>query len=850
MSIKCGNCGKDNRGTAKFCRYCGKGLVSVMQAAGDNIISSGVPGLLDGLVGLDEIKRELNGLSDVLDGMKRNGASFRIPYNTIIIGNSGTAKTLTGNLITSILESYGVITKKTPEVLDGSSLEKMGSSDFVKIFNAAKGGVLFIDNAHKLVDSDGKASSGFGTLITQIDSSENDPVVILAGLPFGFREFVKKPENKNITGRFQNIFFVPDYTPAQCSDIVCHELDRQGLIVSGDVKDQINKRFRYLIKDLKRSDSEISAHNGYLALKEAREIMSSYFKRKVADKIIIEEDVTLPVEKKRSLDEIMAELDAVIGMENIKAEIRSLFNQMKNVQDMAASGTEIKKPVNHFTITGNPGTGKTKVARLLGSILEGLGVLETGHVIEVDRSKMVAGYIAQTAPQTNALCDQAMGGVLFIDEAYTLAKGGENDFGVEAIEALLKRMEDDRDKFVVVAAGYKEPMDKFISANDGLKSRFNKRFHLEDYNPEELVEIFKIEARQQKYIVEENAAENVLLFFKDRCSRKTKDFANGREARNLFEDARRNQSDRLAKSADEGKAYNTKDILTITAADIPLTTSAKAVTVDDALKELNELTGLASVKEAVNAIINTIRAGKISGEEDAVSKHFIFYGNPGTGKTTVARILGDVFKGIGMLPSNNRVEVDRGKLVGTHMGQTPPLVNSACDSAMGGILFIDEAYSLNQGAGDQYGKEAVDTLVKRLEDDRGKFVCIAAGYKSEMDEFIESNSGFKSRFTNFITFEDYTPDEMVEIFNSMAKSKKIEYADGFEATLRERMKEIHSGKSATFANARTVRQVFEKTREKLSSRIIGMQDRGVEDEILKREIRIMRTEDLDRTVTG
>jgi len=202
-----------------------------------------------------------------------------------------------------------------------------------------------------------------------------------------------------------------------------------------------------------------------------------------------------------------------------------------------------------------------------------------------------------------------------------------------------------------------------------------------------------------------------------------------------------------------------------------------------------------------------------------------------------------------MLPSNNLIETDRSKMVAAYVGQTAKLVNEQCDNAMGGILFIDEAYSLKQGPQDNFGQEAVDALLKRMEDDRGKYVCIAAGYTREMTDFLASNSGFKSRFSDYINFDDYNTEEMREIFVNMCKKRKIEFAPGFDEALQQRLIDLYSNRDAQFANARTVRQLYDKTYENVSGRVMSMQSAGATDEEMKREIYIMRPEDLDMTVS-
>jgi SpoVK/Ycf46/Vps4 family AAA+-type ATPase len=321
--------------------------------------------------------------------------------------------------------------------------------------------------------------------------------------------------------------------------------------------------------------------------------------------------------------------------------------------------------------------------------------------------------------------------------------------------------------------------------------------------------------------------------------------------RQLYDKTYENISSRVMAMKDTGATEDDmkREICIMYPQDIPDSKAEKEISLEDALKDLNDLIGLKSVKDAVIKIANTLKAQKISGQTEKLSKHFVFMGNPGTGKTTVARIMGNVFKALGMLPTNKLIETDRSKMVAAYVGQTAKLVHSQCDNAMGGILFIDEAYSLKQGPQDSFGQEAVDALLKRMEDDRGKYVCITAGYTKEMDEFLATNSGFKSRFSDYITFDDYNPAEMRDIFISMCKKKKMEFADGFDDALQKRLADLYNGRNAQFANARTVRQLYDKTYENVSSRVINMQNAGATDDDVKREIFIMRVEDLDMTIS-
>ena len=493
-----------------------------------------------------------------------------------------------------------------------------------------------------------------------------------------------------------------------------------------------------------------------------------------------ETDYLVPEQPMITVDEAMAELDEMIGLTAVKDQVRSFAASIEAARRRALVGIGAEKPMQHFVFLGPPGTGKTAVARIIAKIFYAFGLLDMPTVVEAQRSDLVGEYLGATAIKTNELIDTALGGVLFIDEAYSLVNegDGQNDrFGNEAVQALLKRAEDDRDRLVIILAGYERQMETFLASNPGLTSRFAIRVKFSGYTPAELLQLADLTVARRGEIIDPQARSVLWRMFEEVGRRRLGDeLGNGRFVRTLLERAGQARDVRVMGAGfDPAPA----DLVTLAGRDLEhayteLTSRYRGYdetpTLESALAELDALVGLEPVKRQVHEIAAQLRVARLRDAQGLTSqppvRHFVFTGPPGTGKTTVARILARIFAALGLLVRPGVVEAHRADLVGDHLGSTAIKTNKLVDSALGGVLFIDEAYSLyNDGysGGDAFGAEAVATLLKRAEDDRDRLVMVLAGYTDDMTRFLRTNPGLASRFSVRIAFPSYGPDELVRI---------------------------------------------------------------------------------------
>ena len=532
------------------------------------------------------------------------------------------------------------------------------------------------------------------------------------------------------------------------------------------------------------------------------------------------------------VDNAEERLESLVGLQNVKQQIRQMKNRISFYGD---SGAE-RVSGNNMVFLGPPGTGKTTIARIITRILYDFGYIKENKCVEIDGAYLKSPYVGQTAERASAIIRFALGGVLFIDEAYALMDD-KSGAGTEAISVLLKAMEDNKNDLVVIFAGYEDNVNRLLASNEGFNSRIKHKLYFDDFTVEEMMAIFKqlMCSGNNKYKMSNECFDLIAKQF-DR-ERKVPGFGNARVVRNTWDSILDVHADRFMKGeikADQKFVITKQDVeqyidvrreqmqadgrnfiaahnldsTVVSLQELKGKTKPGSVNPD---KDLERLTGLDVVKNEIKQMKAQFEF--YDGNMESEGYHMLFLGPPGTGKTTVASIMTGYLYEMGIIQTNSYLDINGDFLRGMYLGHTGKRTEAVVQYAQGMVLFVDEAYLLSSmnGGSDNFGQEAVGVLLDAMEKYRKNFVVIFAGYEYEMNKFLDMNSGLRSRISLEFHFESYSPKELAQMMKNIAKDKGFRVDKNVWLPVQAYFRDQRQ--NPKFGNGRFVRQFFEECKK-------------------------------------
>ena len=764
---------------------------------------------LMGLIGVPKVKRRVLELIAAERTQTTLPPASRIPQtlNFALLGNPGTGKTTVARLIGRILHAVGLRASEKFEEVTARKLMNGSLDDFHALLDKCEGGVLFIDEAYALDPKQHERGRAiFEELLVAAETRRDRLSIILAGYQ---REMEQKlfAYNEGLQSRLERVV-LDDFTQDELNDVWCLELGRRagwtqeshevGHVVARRLARRSGARGFGNARDVRREFERV-ARTTLARLSETTVDAVPTPQVQLVDVVGAPPSSETHPELKRVLNEV----GALTGQKLVKQAFAQLVETAAQNHNRELRGDKPMSVSLNRLFLGNPGTGKTTTARLYGRLLRALGFLSDGEVLVRGASDLVGSHVGESQQKTKALIELARGKVLLIDEAYAL---NDSLYGKQALDTLVEHVHGaPGEDIAIVMCGYVREMDEMLrSQNPGLSRRFprDQALMFEDFTDDELMLIAVKKAQQEDLRLPAVYARRLALELGRK--RAVPHFGNAGEVEQRLSTAKQRCASRKSDHLSESDLFG----------DAPTSSP------------LHELRAL-GVDEATLAHFVRFEALMQVHARDGGSKpligHLQFIGNAGTGKTSVARLMGRFFHSMGVLARDHVEETSGLDLTGAFVGQTKDVVQKHLEAAAGGILFVDEAYQLAEG---QYGAEAVTTLVQLMTEpryDRDKTLIILAGYSGPMTVLMRSNQGLASRFKHRVEFEDWSPERCTELFKRLARDERLEFSESTASVAAEGFEEL--ARLPHWANARDVRTLFDDARGERAVRVLAEPER-------------------------
>jgi len=794
----CPGCATANREAARFCKGCGERL----SMRGDPFAD---------LVGIDAIATSIR--AQLADAVLVRKQGHAVRSHRLLLGSPGAGTSRLAMAIADCAEQVG-LTRKCATIVTALQIRSQKPED---LLSTAAGGTLILDQAHRLLPAPDVVSGGEQALFDLLDALANrgdgsDPLVVVTGHPGPFAPFLRP--DAALPRHFGEIVRLDDWSAEQVAEVARRRFLAHGWSLDDPAGIRLTARSRHLVNavDLPRRHGHAVEELVQQTTQAARARLSG-----AAAGALIEADIPGPVDEPVSLEELFAQLDALKGIDVVREQLKRLLGAAQE-----RKARDPRRPVldGHMLLTGNAGTGKTTIAKLLPRLFCKAGILPTERLVEyANPASLQSGYVGKTSGNVNEAIDRARGGVLFIDEAHQMANAGQHDYQRELLNTLLPRLENERGQFLCVLGGYTNSLPGVLALDLGMPSRFPEhyRIQLADYDADTLVAIFLDMARDAGKTLTPGADKQMRQLMRLLRRWALPAFANARGARAFLNACITQQ---VARIGDDPSA----DPNLLTEADVQLPRSATGKTpaeaLGDAEAKLDTLVGQPRLREVINRLRGNLLLWRAELQEGAdvapPLEHILLRGSPGTGKTTVARVMGSLLYGLGLLPRPHVEEVRGTELIKGIQGAAAQAVRELVDRAIGGVLFLDEVSGLIEQS---QGVDVARELLSHLVDAKGRFVMIVAGYPHVVDGFLALDDGLARRFGTVLELEDYTPEDVHSITRQVAKEARLTLTPEADAALLALLKSARAAELLPSRNASMAHALVAAMRDRLASRL-------------------------------